>query len=83
MEALGTAGVKASEDTPVVYLEESPCCDARVAAEIQVTATLVFAFSLPVVLYMINIVFGRHLRKLQRQFLPTREVLLTKIRSVF
>jgi len=38
---------------------------------------------LPVVLYMINIVFGRHLRKLQRQFLPTREVLLTKIRSVF
>ena len=83
LKALSTAGVKVSEDTPVVYLEESPCCDARAAAEIQATVVLVFAFALPVVLYMINIVFGRHLRKLQRQFLPTREVLLTKIRSVF
>ncbi len=83
LEALGAAGVKASEDTPVVYLEESPCCDARAASEIQATVALVFVFFLPVVLYMINIVFGRYLRKLQRQFLPTREVLLTKIRSAF
>lgn len=83
LPALRAAGVKASEDTPIVYLEESPCCVQRSAREIQVTVALVFVFSLPVIVYMLKTVFWKHLRKIQRQFLPTRDVLLTKIRSVF